>query len=90
MDVPGARKEDLEIRPGPLPGTIEVKVEGKEEERPKTLLRSERGVGDRVRYERLVPVAWDAEVSKAKPSIENGVLTVEIPKQRAEKEPAKK
>lgn len=90
VDVPGATKDQLEIRPGPLPGTLLVKVQGKEEKTPQSVLRSERGVRGPVRYERVVPVAWDADVARAQPTIEDGVLRISVPKQGSDKRPEKK
>lgn len=85
LDVPGATQDGLEIKPGPMAGTLVVRAEAKAAPHGAPLL-TERSAGpsDAVRYHRLVPVAWDADVAKAKPTVSNGVLVVTIPRAQAQ------
>lgn len=82
-DVPGTVKDDVEIAPGPLPGTMLLRAHPKEAPRPKTPLRIERTRSiEGARFERVVPVGWDADVARADATVENGVLRVTVPKQK--------
>jgi HSP20 family molecular chaperone IbpA len=81
MDCPGAIKEDLDISPGPIAGTVAVRLKAREEKHSGQALRVERGTPNGgFRFQRVVPVAWDAEVSKAKYSLADGILTLTVPK----------
>lgn len=85
LEVPGAQKEKIEVAPGPVAGTLVVRVEARDASPGQAVVRSERGMrSGAVRYERVVPVAWDADADAAKTSFENGLLTVTMPKRRAE------
>lgn len=82
LDVPGATSEGLEVKPGPAMGTLQVRVQcGPEPATTGQVLRRERSIrpGDGM-FVRVVPVAWDANVEKAKPTVSNGVLTIVVPK----------
>jgi HSP20 family molecular chaperone IbpA len=85
VEVPGATRESMEVVPGPIPGTLAIKLDARPPEKDDgRLLRNERGSRDgRVRYERVVPVAWDADTSTARAEIANGILTVTVPKRSA-------
>ena len=83
LDVPGATSDGLEVKPGPAVGTLQVRVPcGPEPTTNGQVLRRERMPRDGA-YERVVPVAWDANVEKAKPTVSNGVLTIVVPKTQA-------
>lgn len=86
LDVPGAVNDGLEVTPGPVRGTVSVRARGRESKEPGQVLVSERGSPQGpLRYARVVPVGWDADVQKAKASLSDGVLTVTIPKSKDEK-----
>jgi HSP20 family protein len=82
IDMPGATKSALDVETGPVPGTLVVRAEIPEEEKPSATLRSERSqrFGGLTRYERVVPVAWDADLDKVKPDLKDGILTITVPK----------
>ena len=83
LDLPGAAKDDVEVAPGAVRGTISVKAKPREAPaggQPLLMERPNRAVRTRV-----VPVAWDADVAKARFALSDGVLTVTVPK--GEKKP---
>lgn len=78
----------MDLAAGPIAGTLLIRVRMKEEARPKSPLRAERMIPETGRSERIVPVAWDADVTRAKAEVENGLLKVTVPKQKVgEKRP---
>ncbi len=81
IDVPGAVKDDVEVRSGPVRGTLALTARVREEPHGEghTLIQ-ERGSTRRSRYARILPVAWDADVDRAKVSLADGVLTILVPK----------
>lgn len=87
-DVPGATEKDMEIAPGPLPGTLLLRIRVADASRPKSVLRAERNAGEGLRYERIVPVGWDADVSRAQGELDRGILKVTVPKQGTAETPA--
>ncbi len=92
IEIPGATKESLEIGPGPVAGTVSVKAQCREDTSRGSPLHAERGARTgTVRFERVVPVAWDADVAKARPEIRDGVLTLVVPRRSPEpkKEPTR-
>lgn len=82
LDLPGAQQEHLEVKPGPMPGTVSIRAEAR---LPLTgqMLRAERMTPTHgtVRYARVVPVGWDADTSKARATLAHGVLTLVVPRQ---------
>jgi HSP20 family molecular chaperone IbpA len=81
LDVPGATSDGLEVKPGPAMGTLQVRIPcGPEPTTTGQVLRRERVPRPEGAYVRVVPVAWDANVEKAKPTVSNGVLTIVVPK----------
>jgi HSP20 family molecular chaperone IbpA len=81
LEVPGARKEGIEISPGGSPGTLVVDVAGSPERKPRRVLLAERQkTGESTRYRRLIPLGADALAAKAQPSLEDGLLTIVVPK----------
>lgn len=82
LDAPGATNEGLEVKPGPTMGTLQVRVPcGPDATATGQMLRRERVPRPAEgAYVRVVPVAWDANVEKAKPALSNGVLTIVVPK----------
>lgn len=88
LEVPGASKEDLEVSPGPVEGSLSVRIQSHEALRTSgVVLRNERNSEKgRIRYERVIPVAWDADAPKVRPSLADGILTLVVPKKAAEPE----
>jgi HSP20 family protein len=79
LDLPGLKKEDINIE---LSGhRLTVTGERKERQREGVLRRRTRTVG-RFRYEIVLPV--DVDDKKVEASLNEGVLTVRIPKHTAE------
>jgi HSP20 family molecular chaperone IbpA len=85
IDVPGARDEGIEVRPGPAPGTLAIRARLPAPTgatgRPLLIERTPFPPG--ASHERVLPVAWDADVGQAKTTIEAGVLTVIVPKKQS-------
>ncbi|GEM_PF-6987636 len=80
LDVPGADQGGVEVRPGPVPGTVSIRAEAKPIQKG-TPVRTERGASTtEVRYQRIVPVGWDADVHHAEAKVKDGVLTVTVPR----------
>lgn len=77
-DVPGARSEALELTPGPLPGTLSIRVPLKDASLNGHAIRAERSAAKR--FARIVPVGFDADVEHARGSIESGVLRISVPR----------
>lgn len=82
IETPGVAKEDVEVRPGPVAGTLVVRAQTRvQSQSSATPLRMERGsLHSPIRYERVVPVAWDADTAAAKASLQEGLLTLTVPK----------
>lgn len=88
LEVPGATSEGLEVKPGPLPGTLTVKVAAaKGSDGEGTRIHAERPQA-RQAFVRTVPVGWDADVERADARVEHGLLRVHVPRRAAEREPA--
>lgn len=84
LEVPGAAKDTIEIGPGPASGTLSVKVDAPSKEPETGLLRAERGArSGSVRFQRILPIAYDADCTNAKASLADGILTISVPKSRA-------
>lgn len=81
-EAPGAKSDGFEIKPGPFPGTLSILVQLKETPTDKigTRVRAERGVVAPKRLTRLVPVGWDADVTRARGSLDSGLLTISVPR----------
>lgn len=82
-EIPGAKKEDVEVKIKDNAVVIKGEVKKEEEEKDKTYYRSERFYGV---FERVIPLPVEVKAEEAKASFENGVLKVEIPKAVEEKE----
>lgn len=87
LDLPGAQQEHLEVKPGPMPGTVSVRAEARVPVKGQ-VLRGERmaPASGTVRYTRVVPVGWDADASKARATLAHGVLTLTVPRQERPEE----
>lgn len=75
--VPGLKREDVEVELAD--GGITIKGEAKEEkeEKKKNYYRREFSYGH---FARTIPVPSDADASKAKADLKDGVLSVRVPK----------
>ncbi len=81
-ELPGVKKEDLDIS---LLGdrlTIKAKREFKEEEKSETFFRSEMGYGSLLRTV-LLPV--EVDIKKAKAELREGILEIVLPKVEVQK-----
>ncbi len=89
LDVPGATKDGIEVTPGPVKGTLSIRATVRVDEDAANMRRL---VNERVSntgpFARILPVAWDADVERAKTSITDGVLSVTIPKVSGSSTPA--
>ncbi|RUM30355.1 MAG: Hsp20/alpha crystallin family protein [Aquifex sp.] len=83
MDLPGVKKEDIEITV--KENAVHVKAERKEEKEEKTenVIRAERFYGV---IERVIPLPVEVNPEKAEAKYEDGVLEIRIPKVHVEKE----
>jgi len=82
-EIPGAKKEDVEVKIKDNAVVIKGKIQREEEEKDKTYYRTERFYGI---FERIIPLPVEVKVEEAKATFENGVLKIEIPKVSEEKE----
>ncbi len=82
-EVPGAKKEDIEV--SIKDNAVHIKGEKKEEkeEKTETVHRVERFYG---KFERFIPLPTDVKVDEAKAEYKDGVLEIRIPKSEASKE----
>ncbi|WP_029520481.1 Hsp20/alpha crystallin family protein [Persephonella sp. IF05-L8] len=82
-EIPGAKKEDVEVKIKDNAVVIKGEVKREEEEKDKTYYRTERFYGV---FERVIPLPVEVKAEEAKASFDNGVLKIEIPKAIEEKE----
>ncbi len=82
-EIPGAKKEDVEVKIKDNAVVIKGQVKKEEEEKDKTYYRSERFYGV---FERVIPLPVEVKTEEAKATFENGILKIEIPKSVEEKE----
>ncbi|WP_456384661.1 Hsp20/alpha crystallin family protein [Persephonella sp.] len=82
-EIPGAKKEDVEVKIKDNAVVIKGEVKKEEEEKDKTYYRTERFYGV---FERVIPLPVEVKVDEAKATFENGILKIEIPKVSEEKE----
>ncbi|WP_297453397.1 Hsp20/alpha crystallin family protein [Persephonella sp.] len=82
-EIPGAKKEDVEVKIKDNAVVIKGEVKKEAEEKDKTYYRTERFYGV---FERVIPLPVEVKAEEAKASFENGVLKIEIPKAIEEKE----
>ncbi|NPA57732.1 MAG: Hsp20/alpha crystallin family protein [Aquificae bacterium] len=82
-EIPGAKKEDVEVKIKDNAVIIRGEVKREEEEKDKTYYRTERFYGV---FERVIPLPVDVKPDEAKATFENGILRIEIPKLAEEKE----
>ncbi len=82
-EIPGAKKEDIEVKIKDNAVVIKGEVKREEEKKEENFYRSERFYGV---FERVIPLPVEVKPEEAKASFENGILKLEIPKATAEKE----
>ncbi|WP_456401144.1 Hsp20/alpha crystallin family protein [Persephonella sp.] len=82
-EIPGAKKEDIELKIKDNSVIIRGEVKKEEEKKDETYYRSERFYG---RFERVIPLPIEVKPEEAKATIEDGILKLEIPKATSEKE----
>ncbi len=82
-EIPGAKKEDIEVKIKDNAVVIKGEVKREEEKKEGNFYRSERFYGV---FERVIPLPAEVKAEEAKASFENGILKLEIPKATAEKE----
>lgn len=83
-ELPGVKKEDLEIEV--TPDTLSLKAEAREEkeEREKRFYRRERSWG---MFQRTIPLPVEINKEKAKASFKDGLLEITLPKVAPEEKP---
>lgn len=86
-ELPGVKKEDLDIDIDKNYITINAKKEEENEENTKTYKKSEFRYGE---FSRTVYFPQEIDVEKTKAKLEHGILRIEAPKLAAEKENIKK
>lgn len=86
-ELPGVKKEDLDIDIDKNYITINAKKEEEKEENEKGYKKSEFSYGE---FSRTVYFPQEIDVEKTKAKLEHGVLKIEAPKRIAEKENVKK
>ncbi|MHB8586905.1 MAG: Hsp20/alpha crystallin family protein [Thermoplasmatota archaeon] len=97
MDLPGVSREAIETASGPVAGTLVVRAQAREERKEEAkgpgaeprhrVLRDERGSSSQpARFERVVPVAVDADTSRARVETRDGVATLIVPKKATKEE----
>lgn len=82
-EIPGAKKEDIEVKLKDNAVVIKGEVKKEEEKKEENYYRSERFYG---RFERVLPLPADTKADEAKASFENGILKLTVPKTTQEKE----
>ena len=86
-ELPGVKKEDLDIDIDKNYITINAKKEDEKEENEKGYKKSEFSYGE---FSRTVYFPQEIDVEKTKAKLEHGVLKIEAPKRIVEKENVKK
>lgn len=82
-EIPGATKENIEVKVKDKSIIIKGEVKREEEKKEENYYRSERFYG---KFERILPLPTDVKVEETKASFENGILKLTIPKVSQEKE----
>lgn len=86
-ELPGIKKEDLDIDMDKDSITIRAKKEDSTEDEGKYYKHSEFNYGE---FSRTICFPQEIEINKANASLNDGVLKIEIPKKESEKESRKK
>ena len=83
-ELPGVKKEDLEIEVMPDSLTLKAETKEEKEEKGKRYYRKERAWG---MFQRTIPLPVQVKSNEAKASLKDGVLEVTLPKVAEEKKP---
>lgn len=86
-ELPGVKKEDLDIDIDKNHLTINARKEEEHEEDTKAYRKSEFKYGD---FSRTVYFPMDIDIDKTEAKLEHGVLAIKAPKMKAENEGIKK
>ena len=86
-ELPGMRKEEVSIDISEDSVTIEAKREAEVEEKKEGYVRKER---ESMSFYRQVPLPEDADSGKASAKLENGLLTIAMPKREKPAESKRK
>jgi heat shock protein Hsp20 len=82
-EIPGAKKEDIEVKVKDNAVVIRGEVKKEEEKKDENYFRRERFYG---KFERVIPLPADVKIEEAKAEYKDGVLKLTIPKSVQEKE----
>jgi len=82
-EIPGAKKEDIEVKIRDNNVIIKGEVKKEEEKKEENYYRSERFYGV---FERVLPLPAEIKTEEAKAEFENGILKLTLPKAVSEKE----
>ncbi len=82
-EIPGAKKEDIEVKIRDNAVIVRGEVKKEEEKKDENYHRKERFYG---KFERVIPLPADVKVEEAKAEYQDGVLKLVIPKAVQEKE----
>ena len=86
-ELPGVKKEEVSIDVSEESITIEAEREAETEEKREGYVRRER---ESLSFYRQVPLPEDADSTKATARLENGLLTIEMPKKERAPEATRK
>ncbi len=82
-EIPGAKKEDIEVKIKDNALIVKGEVKKEEEKKEESYHRKERFYG---KFERVISLPTDVKVEEAKAEYQDGVLKLTIPKAVQEKE----
>jgi HSP20 family protein len=81
-DIPGVKKENIDISMTSDTLTLKGKMERNEEEKSESYYRSERVYGT---FGRILRLPSDVDTGKVKATLENGILELKLPKMEEKK-----
>lgn len=87
VEVPGVKKEDIDIELNKSYMTISAKKEEEKEEKTKKYHKTEFAYGN---YSRTIYFPHEINVSESQASLDNGVLRLDLPKLKTQEEETKK
>jgi HSP20 family protein len=82
-EIPGAKKEDIEVKVKDNAVVVRGEVKKEEEKKEENYYRRERFYG---KFERVIPLPADVKIEEAKAEYQDGILKLTIPKSVQEKE----
>jgi HSP20 family protein len=83
-ELPGVKKEDLDIEVTPDALILKAETKQEKEEKGKRYYRKERAWG---MFQRMIPLPVEVKSNEAKASLKDGLLEITLPKAAAEKKP---